>query len=427
MPGIGIGIGVGLTRLASGGSAAWTKVLAATQWNAIANAKESRTATGYVSRFSGYVGSNPLKIIKLNFPAIFLSSASTGLATNLGNDIPIQKCSIEYAGVIYQVTFSGLRTKNVVDGTVTVWADDIDVQTAFGIPSLAVNARIDVKFEALLGSTAHSMPSCGPRGVSTDTGQVVWFYDPALTTIVNGTDSPGAYTSSGTAPQARSSGYTPFIFGVHTVQSDALLARGDSITADTGDSGTNTSGLGWFQRMLGKFTKKMAGLNLAVHGSTRLAGINDTRITDYYQYASIATIFYGANDFGTSGTGNTVATVRADVLNMRDALRAAGIRIVAVCKTIPRTNTTDGWVTELNQTPLTGWDSASSLPILYNDSLNTTDFDAVIPFDSIRGVTSVYKALAPPARLFDTTHPNAAGYGDMSTESTAIIQPFILY
>lgn len=418
--------------LNSGGAPAWTKVLYATQWNSIPNIKESRTMRGYLTRFPARVGSNPLKTIRLCFSSIFLSSASTGLANDLGNNINIQKFMIEYNGISYPVTFGGLRTKTLLSTDAHIYADDIDVQTAFGVPSLAVDTQFWVKGDCTLDLAADSMPACAPRGISHTVGSQVYFYKIAAEggiTTVSDTDALGTYTLTGgvngTDYVARTSGWTPFVLGVHTVQSDAWVASGDSITAGTGDSGTNTSGLGWFQRLMGMFTKKMASGNIAVHGSTRLAGVNDPRITKFYEYATLGVINKGINDFGAGGSGITVATLVAGNTAIMNNMKASGVRAVGVCELVPRTNSTDSWVTEANQTPLTGWDTTSSFGYIYNQQLPLPGFEFKITYTTIRGIVSQFNWF--PNCAFDTTHPNATGNTTMATEALPICQPFILY
>lgn len=411
-------------------AATWNTVLAATQWNAIANIKESRGGllSGYLSRMPGRVGSNPLKKIYLSFSALYLLSTSTGMASDLGNDMPIQDVSIEYNGVCVPVTFSGIRTKNLVNGTSDIWADVIDVQTAFGVSELPIDALVWVKMRVLLASGADSMPAAAPRPLTHVTGSQCYFYNPAAATF-SSTDTAGAYTpltgTVNTDYQTRSSGYTPWILGIHSTQSDAWVASGDSITADTGDSGTNSSGLGWFQRLMGMFTKKMASINVAVHGSNRLAGADDPRITDLYKYATLGVILKGTNDFSTNGTNVTVATLITGVTKIKDSMKAAGVRAVGVCAPPPRTNTTNAWIDEANQTPFTGWDSTSSFGYLYKQQLPLPGFDFAIPFNSVRGTVSQFNW--KPNDAYDTTHPNPAGNTDMATEALPIAQPFILY
>lgn len=421
---IGLGVGIGLQRNFGAGVAAWAQTMFATQWNAIANIKESRTLTGYISTFNHYTGSKPLKTIKLYYPNFFLSSGSTGLATSTGNDLPIVDSSITYNGVTYPVTFSAARNRRITDGT-GAWADDIDVLSTFGVASLPVDTKLTIKVKGLLDSTAHSVPACAPRGTGTDSGQQVVFYDPAFV-VMGSTDVPGIYTwtyqNGGTSANtaARTSGFTPFVLGVHDSAPDVWLIDGDSISANTGDSGTSTSGTGYAQRAIGAMPVKAAACNISVHGSTALAGINDTRITDLFPYCNLSWSFKGANDIGTSGTGLTPQAMLDRMLARKVKYVAAGITKHIICMTTPRSNSTDGWITEINQTPLSGWDSVSANPILYNGLLATAGYDLVCPFTSIRGTLSVFNIRAGGA--FDTTHFNQQGNIWMGGEASPLMQ-----
>lgn len=427
------GVGASLASAASNSvtpTAVYNQFMFATQWNVQNNIKESQGKAGYISRYAHYIGSKPVKKLKFLFPHYHVGSSSTGLATSPTNDLPIVDMSVEYNGVTYPVTFSGgSRSYRVTDGT-NGYSDEIDIQATMGISELPVNALIYTKMRVLLDSTANGIPTSAPRGTTTISGQQVVFYNPA-NVVMGGTDTAGLYTWSyqngGTLSadtSARTSGFCPFVLGVHTSAPDVWLAFGDSMTANTGDTGTNTSGTGWFQRALGMFTVKSAGFNFSVHGSTGRAGLDDPRITDLFAYCNLGVAFKGANDFSLSGNSIAPQAMIDRMLVFKTKANAAGITKVGICKTCPRTTSTDNWVTEENQTPVSGWDTVDSYPLVYNTMLASSGFDFVIPFDSIRGTTSVFKF--KPNKAYDSTHINQSGNIDMATEALPIMQAQML-
>jgi len=411
----------------SGGSApaVWDQYMFATQWNVINNSKSTAPASrlGYISRSAHFTGSKPLLKLKFGWLNFHVGSSSTGMGTAPGNAFPLVDASVEYAGTTYPITFSSSRAITIGDGAV-IWSDEMDIPSTMGIPKLDVDSRLDVKFKGLLTADGQFVEASAPRGTTVISGQQIYFYNTATVTM-GSTDAPGAYTWTGTELSANSSGWVPFVIGVHESAPDVWLAFGDSMTANTGDTGTNTSGTGWFQRVLGMFTVKSAGFNFSVHGSTGRAGLDDTRITELFKYCNLAILFKGANDFGTGGTSITAPLFLDRMTLAKTKMQAAAPEIskYLICKTCPRTNSTDNWATEAFQTPLTGWDTSAGNPLMYNTLLPDT-FDDVVDFDNIRGVVSVYNFL--PNTAYDTTHINQAGQILQAVNAMPKMQTYML-
>jgi lysophospholipase L1-like esterase len=419
--------------LNSGGGApapAWNQYMFATQWNVVNNSKTTAPANkgGYISRSAHFVGSKPLLKMRFIWINRHIGSSSTGMGTAPGNAFPLTDASAEYNGVTYPIPFSSLRSVTIGDG-LAVYSDILDVPTVMGTPKLAVDDRIDVKFKGLV-TPGQFVEASAPRGNTVISGQQIYFYDPTKV-VMGSTDDPGPYTwtyqNGGTATDLaqNSSGWVPFVIGVHESAPDVWMAFGDSMTANTGDTGMNTSGTGWFQRVLGMFPTKGAGLNFSVHGSTGRAGLDDPVFTDLFKYCNLAILFKGANDFGTGGTSITAPLFLDRMTLAKTKIQAAAPDISAflICKTCPRTNSTDNWATELNQTPLTRWDTSAGNPLVYNTMLPAT-FDDVVDFDSIRGVVSVYNFL--PNTAYDTTHINQAGQTLQAVNAMPKMQTYML-
>lgn len=405
--------------------AAWDTEMFATQWNVINNSKSTAPTgrMGYISRSAHYIGSKPVKKLRFGWLNFHVGSSSTGMGTAPGNAFPLVDASVEYAGSTYPITFSSSRAITIGDGAV-VWSDQMDVQSTMGVEKLLVNDRLDIKFKGLLTAENQFVEASAPRGTSVISGQQIYFYNTSTVTM-GSTDSPGVYTWTGTELSANASGWVPFVIGVHESAPDVWLAFGDSMTANTGDTGTNTSGTGWFQRALGMFPVKSAGFNFSVHGSTGRAGLDDTRVTDLFKYCNLAILFKGANDFGIGGVSQTAQQFldRMTLAKTKMAAAAPGISKYLICKTVPRADSSNGWADEAGQTPLSGWDSADDNPLAYNTMLPAT-FDGVVPFDSLRGTVSVYNLRAGTG--YDNTHINQTGQIYQAQEAYPIMQTFMV-
>lgn len=408
--------------------AAWNTEMFATQWNVINNSKSTAPTgrMGYISRSAHFIGSKPVKKLRFGWLNFHVGSSSTGSGTAPGNAFPLVDASVEYNGATYPITFSSSRAVTIGDGAV-VWSDQMDIQSAMGIEKIPVDGRLDIKFKGLLTAENQFVEASAPRGTTAilpALSQQIYFYNTS-TVAMGSTDAPGVYTWTGTELSANASGWVPFVIGVHESAPDVWLAFGDSMTANTGDSGTNSSGTGWFQRALGMMTTKSAGFNFSVHGSTGRAGLDDARVTDLFKYCNLAILFKGANDFGLTGLSQTAQQFLDRMTLAKTKMQAAapGITKYLICKTAPRSDSTDGWATEINQTPLSGWDSSDDNPLVYNTMLPAT-FDGVVPFDSLRGTLSVYNLKIGTG--FDNTHINQTGQILQAAEAMPIMQTFMI-
>lgn len=395
----------------------------ATQWNHTNNSSETRGVTAYVSRFLHIVGGGNLVDFQCSFSGWFFSSGSSGSLTDLTNDYTIVKMSIEHGGVMYLPTFSGVRNKTIVDGDNDIRTDTINVQTAWGKPYLVIGDEFWIKLEITVPLTTDKIPF-SPRTTSDASGSQVHFYDTGATTLNNATDSAGAYTFVGST-QSRSSGHTPWIIGNYTTNDTiCLTARGDSITAGTGDATTSKYGRGWFQRMIQLMTVKPSSWNGACHGSTSLGASTDARWTHYYQYCTHGFIFYLTNDFASNGVGTTVAIAQTRLATIYNTMIAAGMQKVGLVCTLVRATSTDSWATEENQTVNTGW-NVGDRPEECNTAIKAA-YDIVIPMDSIRGTARAKWIVTSPRSATDDTHPSFTGATLMANEALAYVNELIV-
>ena len=384
----------------------------------IHNSTDSNSARDrYIFNIQRKIGGGDVKELSVAFDTAYLSSSSTGLLTNIGNDLVFEKVAIEHAGISVPLTKSGARGFTIEDGTFDYRLDSI-LPSAFGLETFAHGSSFQIKGKILLPAS-NKAPS-GVNDTRSMTDGLVAFYNSADTTVSD-VDTLGAFTSSGTALFSRIVGIEPRLIGkyVNDAAATVLGGRGDSITAGTGDtSRTNPTGKGWLNRMAGGyFTQAPALFNMAVHGSTSLAGKNDARLTPIYSMITDGLISYGANDLGIDGLGDHVA-LQNRVVEITQQMKDAGVRSVGVMKLLPRTTSTDLWATEANQTYSGQWQAGGN-PDLYNQSLPLSNTDYVLLMDSMRGVDPWKTVVDGTARYasFDGTHPSIGGYLLMADES----------
>jgi len=392
----------------------------ATQWNPVNNSAEARALPNVAIRWAHYIGSEAQEELVLAFPNWYLGSTSTGMCTDIANDMPIEAVSVECNSVVTPVTFSGARAVTLASGEALVLSDPIPA-SAFGMESLPVNQQLFIKMKINFADTTSLLPFAAPRRA--ENGQQVWWYDSAATEVSD-VDVAGVFTSTGTAVSTRLSGYCPFVFGRAVQATKSICIRGDSISAGTGDSSNPVSGTGWFQRMVGGFTVPLASLNLAVHGSVALAGINDPRINNLYDYCTDGHVFYGTNDISASGDGTAPAAMLLRLQNIRSQMLEHDLADIGVSKILVRSASTDLWATEENQTINTGWGAGG-----YPDQLNAlldadTGWAYVLNHDSIRGTDPWKWKTNGSSRgySYDGTHASNGGYAAMATDAVAVVQ-----
>ncbi|QDJ96366.1 hypothetical protein Xoosp13_179 [Xanthomonas phage Xoo-sp13] len=399
---------------------------------AISNTQDTRAYSNVAQRWQYFTGSGDLAEISVVFNN-WSMNATTNSILNPGNDTPIQACSIEINGVTAPVTFSGSRTRTLLNGEDDVVSDAIPA-SAFGLSSIPRGSTVFIKFIFAMGAPNRNMPISNFRQTS-DGGYCIW-YDPASVTV-SSVDSPGAFTVTG-AVNNTNSVVRPFAFMPRIVgrylpgYAPVWVAVGDSITQGLNDTSANRiGGRGWIGRMLADSDGDSNGLsycNMGVASALSITSTNSPRFWSAYKYATHGTFMHGTNDFDTSGTGVTVATMQTRATNGINQMRTApGSRIttIMVGKIIVRTTSTDGWKTTANQTYRgTGWAPGANIDQFnaWLDTQNGVLFNALIPWTFPRdssipqmwgndgGVTNNYMTA-------DGTHPTATAYIGMANEA----------
>lgn len=407
--------------------------LFATRNNMINNTQDTRGYTNVAQRWQYTTGSGSLTEISAIFNNWSMSANSNSIL-NPGNDVPIQACSIEINGVTAPVTFGGSRTRTLLNGEDDVVSDAIPA-SAFGLQSIPRNTTVYIKFIFAMTAINLNMPISNFRN-TTDGGYCIW-YDPTAVTV-SSVDSPGAFNVTG-AVNNTNSVVRPFAFQPRLVgkylpgYEPVWVSVGDSITQGLNDNsaGVRIGGRGWIGRMLAgtdSDSNPLSYCNLGVASALSITSTNSPRYWSAYKYATRGTFMHGTNDFDTSGTANTVATVQTRVTNGINQMRNAPgslITKIMVGKIIARTTSTDNWRTTANQTYRgTGWAPGANID-QFNAWLETQSgvlFDVLLPWTFPRdsaipqmwgndgGVTSNYMTA-------DGTHPSPTAYIGMANEA----------
>ena len=390
--------------------------------NQIENGMTTRATLAHCSYTPIDIGSSDAASLTLSFKNWYILGSSV---INNANTVDIVACSVQYNGVSVPAYFSGSRSI-----TLAVDANDIQAATLypsdFGVTSFPRGARLWVKMKASVANTTHTFPTSLKL---TSGGLQSYYYTPAATTMSD-VDALGQFAYTGTAPQSRQNVMSPWALGTF-VSGDPIvrLHHGDSISQSLYDTGTNLYGDGWFQRSLSQadYSLPEAGMNFSVSGTQMVAAYIDARIMAYYKYANRGSFMYGANDFGTSGTGTPLAVMQGRVNTVCANMKTAPSRITKIIGgyVLPRATSTDLWVTEANQTVSSAeWD-VGGITDQYNSWLASkvgTTLDAVHVFQAVRGI-SFYKwktTGAANAVCFDFVHPNAGGHPLMAENARSV-------
>lgn len=385
----------------------------------INRASEGRTgADKYVLEFERKIGGGAVRELSAAFDTAYITSGSTGLLTNLGNDLIFDEVAIEHAGISVPLTKDGSRSFTIPDGTFDFRLDSL-LPADFGLTTFNHGLIFQIKAKISLFS-GDKVPFGNTDIRSMNRGKVA-FYNSAETTVSD-VDTLGAFTSSGVALHARNSGLEARLIGKYVNDETATVigGRGDSITAGTGDTGvSDPNGMGWLNRMCtSRFTQAPALFNMAVHGSSSQSAINDTRFTPIYSMITDGVVCFGANDIGVSGLGD-YGGLFSRTNTIAGQMKELGVRTVGVMELLPRTNSTDLWATKEGQSYAGQWQSGGN-PDLYNQSLPQANVDYVMKNDSVSDPTDPWLIRTDgTARSFswDGTHFSTGGYDLMADES----------
>jgi hypothetical protein len=394
--------------------------------NQVANTVSAIAGTdGKVDRWPIYFP-KAVTEIELAWNYWYMGSGNTGVLSDPSANGTFRAAYAECNGQVVQLTFGGSPTRAVTAGENNVRPQVLKPEMFGFSGAFPAGTTLWTDTDFVHATTGQTVPST-PRNVSDTSGSQSVHYSTATVTPVN-LGGIGPVTFTGGTGTARTVGWQPFAIGKLANLSDVWLARGDSITAGTGDNFAKRDGRGWFQ--IACSAMGVPCCNLAVHGSGSSAGASDARLSYWYEFANNGVVFYGTNDIGQDGTGSPTA-LATRVTAIRDTMKANGkITRVGVCKLLVRTFSSDNWATEEDQTMTEGsssfanWWSPTGNPALYNQQVPSLGFDFVIPFDSVRGVTNPYKwrtTGAAQGYAFDTTHVSVGGAQVMAAEARPLM------
>ncbi|MEO8614089.1 MAG: SGNH/GDSL hydrolase family protein, partial [Luteolibacter sp.] len=276
-------------------------------------------------------------------------------------DVTIDHAWLERAstGQIVPLTFSGSRQLVMpMNSTTAYWpSDPIPSSTWIGVTP----ARDEIFWLHVKGS----VPSGGriPVGPGTTwTGAKFIAYPPA--------NDPNTFDTGGTVPAisasaTRNNGLPMIFLGRYTGPGHlSVIGIGDSILDGTGDQANplpSVAGHGFFNRAAvdANGANAIAMFNLTRHGQTAANFANPGRRQRQVQFLPFANVVveeYGTNDLGSGGGGNAT-TLLTNVNTIWSLARAAGVQKIIRTKLMPRTTSTDNWMSLAGQTPRPEWGS----------------------------------------------------------------------
>ncbi len=371
-----------------------------------------------------------LSSLLLSFSSKYLL-AGTG-DQNVGNNWTIQDVAIVNGArtVSVPVNFSGSRTRVMVDGEIDIQSDPI-YPSQFGLAKFSKDEKYYIK-----GRITGALNFYVPAGDNTwanygNTGDnvVTWWYNTAATTPSN-TDLTTRYTATGVGLTWGYNGPKPFVLGNVIGEDTSIVAVGDSISSSVDDGATNqTWGAGLFQRATRSASNNdsIASINLSI-SSLRTDTFNgSTYAQTFLKYAKDAYVFIGTNDVNA---GASLATIQSRMTTLYGILASNNIRNIVQHYLLFNTNTTDGYATEVNQTPRSAaWNTGGVVELLNSwleTKLSDTTIDFLLRGESVRGLTSNYKWLPLTTGAADGLHPNATGHELLAVALRPVLRSFRL-
>lgn len=373
----------------------------------------------------GSANSNSLQTVHGGFYA----NDST-VTLNSPNNFTIVSESIEYNGISAPITYAASRTKTITPTDFDVKSDPL-LPSAFNQSVYAYGTVAWYKAEISVPNTSSSFMYSDRKLITHKALSQTLYLDKANTTIVNGVDTVGQFTTTGTTPtQAGGVGYCPFFVGTYVSgEPMTIVMCGDSITEGAGDTSFCPVGTGIGQRIsYGDGSRIISVMNIARSGSfgSNAALSPSNKFLDLAKYCIYAHEFYGANDLGTNGLNNNLATLLATCRTNWAALRSKGISKIIRGRLLTRTTAGSG-LTEAGQTiGGAGWDvggtaltfNATTLP----GEIALGNIDRIVDYSDARGIDITkwpVNAISNYATA-DGTHPTTPITTLMALEERAI-------
>jgi hypothetical protein len=367
------------------------RVIAANQ--IIPTGSESRTLPNSCTRH-GYLIAEDATSLVVSLANVMQNSSGQ---VNNTNSVTFDSMSLEDgSGNVVPVTFGGSRS-------ITLAASDYDIQSdsikpgSFGLGKFSKNTTFYIKVKMSLASTAHKIVYPGQGATGDVTGCVTWWYDAAATTV-SSVDIAGAFTSTGTAPQARTVGFKSILLGRPVNPNAAFFCvLGDSIAAAINDNSTTQGayGRGFHFRAMRKADSSaaMPCIAFSASGADTSDYTSSTMWKKYATYANAAIEEFGTNDLGTSGSYN-LTTIENNFGTIWAALKVAGVQKIIRTKLLPRASSTDSWATTANQTIYPGWgdgEGSSQLNAWFDTKVLDGTLYAAVAMPDVADVTNPLK------------------------------------
>jgi parallel beta-helix repeat protein len=257
-------------------------------------------------------------------------------------------------------TWSGANTITLTPGQTA--CSDALLPSAFGLTVFPANSAEWFR----TGATAVSNVGFPFSNLLGFVGEGAWA-GPVFTSQVLAT-GPMTTPSGGAAASGM---LTPFaVTGRYTVAMPSLCDIGDSISNGVNDS-AQTVPQGYYtgNGYVGRAAALQGGaeiyptFKLGIQGEG-VTGTNYTGRALFFPLCTHGVVAWGTNDLAG---GTAAATVLTSLEAVWNKMSAAGIGNIWQALVIPRTTSTDGWATEINQTPITNFGSGGA-----RDTLNTS-------------------------------------------------------
>lgn len=389
----------------------------------------SGTRTHMIQRFPIVIGSGNLKTIAADFYNAAVDTQATILS---GNPYTIEKAAIEspVLGISKPLTFGGARSLLVADGSSNILSDELDC-SAFGLSKFTRGEKYWVRFELSVTAVGLKFPRGQLSNSFWPTGTAGYYFDPSITTP-SPVDGVGALTYTGTAPSTLPIPWAPVIVGRYfDSDPETWIFVGDSIVNGATDTTVTNGVMGFTRRSMWDadgVSNPVSHFNAGKPGGQANAWTttNSPLVKAYFKYARFGLEEYGTNTFAAGPSGN-LSFGKSQSQAIWVAMKAAGIEKVVRTYLLPRTDSTDLWATETNQSGFgggTNWTAAGDVAT-FNAWLDTrigTELDYVIHMNSIRGADP-YKWKTDGTANYatdDGTHPKAATYILMANELRAV-------
>lgn len=352
--------------------------------------------------------------------------------TNNANSFTIVSAALENGVSSVPVYKGASRTWVVTPGMHDSQTDPV-YASSLGLSSFPVGQGLWLKMELSFATTNMDM-LISNRENTQITGTQSLIFDPAATTVVNGVDVVGLFTTSGTAPSSQAFFYAPMVLGYFSSSSTpkVIFGSGDSILAGTGDTpNANIGGKGFFQKAVyNGGNNPLASINTG-KGSSTGAGANTATNDVVFKWAAYCTIGVdenATNDFTSTGTAVTPAQMTTITQTASTKMKAYGVLKTIRTKILMITTSSDSWATDSGQTITGSWGSGGNIETFNNvviPSLVPTYYDSIVNMDSPRSTGNVYKwknnGSTPSFSTTDGIHPNAAYHITMGAELRAAI------